>query len=102
MPYAYASGPSNNPYLIGQGCFLRDSYPPFNQRQVTDIHESMPYVARASFQANRGRSRTVRMSFLTLSISKNMVLVKLRVTTAGSLIDAFSRSAISKGRFLTS
>ena len=37
MPYAYASGPSNNPYLIGQGCFLRDSYPPFNQRVLLGI-----------------------------------------------------------------
>ena len=49
--YAYDLGPPNNPYLIGQRCFLRDSYPPFNQRQVEDIHESMAYVARPRSKA---------------------------------------------------
>ncbi len=49
--YAYDSGPPSNPYPTGQRCFLRDSYPPFNQRRVTDIHESMAYIARPRSKA---------------------------------------------------
>ena len=49
--YAYDSGPANNPYPIGERCFLKDLYAPFNQRQVTDIHESMAYVARPRSKA---------------------------------------------------
>jgi len=49
--YAYDSGPPSSPYPVGQRCFLRGSYPPFNQRQATDIHESMSFVARPRSKA---------------------------------------------------
>ncbi len=49
--YAYDLGTPSNPYPIGQRCFLRDVYLPLNQRQVTDIQESMAYVARPRSQA---------------------------------------------------
>ena len=49
--YAYDSGPPNNPNLIGHRCFLRRILQPFFQRQVTDIHESMSYVARPRSKA---------------------------------------------------
>ncbi len=49
--YAYDFGPRSNPYPVGQRCFLRDVYAPFNQRQLTDIHESMSFVARPRSEA---------------------------------------------------
>lgn len=49
--YAYDSGPPNNPFAIGQRCFLRDVGPPFNERRLTDIHESMSFVARPRSEA---------------------------------------------------
>jgi hypothetical protein len=51
LTYSYDSGPRNNRYPIGQRCFLRRSYPPFIQRQLTDIRESMSFVARPRSQA---------------------------------------------------
>ena len=49
--YAYDSGPANEPYPVGQRCFLRSVHPPFDQRQVSDMHESMAYVARPRSKA---------------------------------------------------
>ena len=49
--YAYDSGPPNSPFAIGQRCFLRDISPPFNERRLTDIHESMSFVARPRSEA---------------------------------------------------
>lgn len=49
--YAYDSGPPNNPFPIGQRCFLKGVVPPFSQRSVTDIHESMACVARPRSKA---------------------------------------------------
>jgi hypothetical protein len=49
--YVYDLGPPNNPYPIGQRCFLRTLHPPFNERRVTDIHESLAYVARPRSKA---------------------------------------------------
>ena len=49
--YAYDSGPPNNPYAIGQRCFLRDVGLPFNERRLTDIHESLSFVARPRSEA---------------------------------------------------
>ena len=49
--YAYDFGTPNNPYPVGQRCFLRDVYAPFNYRQLTDIHESMSFVARPRSEA---------------------------------------------------
>lgn len=46
--YAYDTGPPSNPYSIGQRCFLRSS---FGERTVTDIHESMAFVARPRSKA---------------------------------------------------
>ena len=49
--YDYDAGTPANPYPMGQRCFLRGIYPPFNQRMVTDIHESMSFVARPRSKA---------------------------------------------------
>jgi|GEM_PF-3643695 len=49
--YAYDSGPPSGLFAIGQRCFLRDIGPPFNQRRLTDIHESMAFVARPRSEA---------------------------------------------------
>lgn len=49
--YVYDSGLPTDPYPIGQRCFLRDVYAPFNQRQLTDIQESMSFVARPRSEA---------------------------------------------------
>jgi hypothetical protein len=49
--YAYDLGPPNSPYPVGQRCFLRRIYPPFEERRVLDIHESMAYVARPRSRA---------------------------------------------------
>lgn len=49
--YAYDSGPPNSPYVVGQRCFLRDIGLPFNVRRLTDIHESMSFVARPRSEA---------------------------------------------------
>ena len=49
--YAYDFGPPSSPYPVGQRCFLRDVYAPFNQRRLTDIQESMSFVARPRSEA---------------------------------------------------
>jgi hypothetical protein len=49
--YAYDSGPPSDPFPIGQRCFLRDVYMPFNERLLSDIHESMSFVARPRSEA---------------------------------------------------
>jgi REP element-mobilizing transposase RayT len=49
--YAYDSGSPNDPFAIGLRCFLRDVGPPFNKRRLTDIHESMSFVARPRSEA---------------------------------------------------
>ena len=49
--YAYDAGPPSNPYAIGARCFLRDVGLPFNERRLTDIHESMSFVARPRSEA---------------------------------------------------
>ena len=49
--YVYDSGPPNNPYAIGERCFLRDVGPPLDARRVLDIHESMSFVARPRSEA---------------------------------------------------
>lgn len=49
--YAYDSGPPSNPFPVGQRCFLRDVGLPFNERRLTDIQESMSFVARPRSEA---------------------------------------------------
>jgi hypothetical protein len=51
VTYAYDSGPPASPYPAGQRCFLRQLYIPWNQRSVTDIQESMGFVARPRSKA---------------------------------------------------
>ena len=51
VTYAYDFGPPANPYPMGQRCFLRQLYIPWNQRPVTDNQESMGFVARPRSKA---------------------------------------------------
>jgi hypothetical protein len=51
VTYAYDAGFPTNPNPIGQRCFLRQILIPTNQRSVTDIQESMAFVARPRSKA---------------------------------------------------
>ena len=88
--YAYDSGPPSNPYPIGLRCFLRDSYPPFNQRPVIDIHESMAYVARPRSKAIGAEPRSEIVFPISISLDDLWFGGSLRII-AGNLTDAFSR-----------